>query len=102
MDQVAEYLKYLVQGMVAWPEDVKVTHQTDEMGVLMNINVHQDDMGRVIGRKGETSKALRTIMRVVGSRYDARVNVKILEPEGSTRPAYQRDTTMDELKKDLA
>ena len=57
------------------------------MGVLLTLLVHKDDMGKVIGRSGATAKAIRTVLRVVGMKNDARVNLKIEEPEGSERPA---------------
>jgi len=57
------------------------------MGVLLTLDVHPDDMGKIIGRSGNTAKAIRTLLRVVGMKNNARVNLKINEPEGSTRPA---------------
>jgi predicted RNA-binding protein YlqC (UPF0109 family) len=64
---------------------VKVERKIDEMGVLITLDVHADDMGMVIGREGMTAKALRTLLRVIGARNNARVNLKINEPEGSER-----------------
>ncbi len=67
------------------PEAVKVDRKIDEMGVLITLDVDPKDMGMVIGREGMTAKALRTLLRVIGARNNARVNLKINEPEGSTR-----------------
>ena len=68
------------------PDDVKVERKIDEMGVLITLDVNPQDMGMVIGREGMTAKALRTLLRVIGARNSARVNLKINEPEGSLRP----------------
>lgn len=80
-----EFLEYAVKALVDTPEDVKVERKIDEMGVLITLDVNPADMGMVIGREGQTAKALRTILRVIGARNNARVNLKINEPEGSTR-----------------
>jgi predicted RNA-binding protein YlqC (UPF0109 family) len=84
----AEFLAYVVKAIVDNPDAVKVERGIDERGVLVTLQVHKDDMGVVIGRDGITAKALRTLLRVVGAKADARVNLKINEPEGSDRPAY--------------
>jgi len=80
-----EFLEYAVKALVDNPDDVKVERKIDEMGVLIMLDVNPADMGMVIGREGQTAKALRTILRVIGARNNARVNLKINEPEGSTR-----------------
>lgn len=80
-----EFIEYVVKALVDHPESVKVDRKIDEMGVLITLDVHQEDMGMVIGREGMTAKALRTLLRVIGAKNNARVNLKINEPEGSTR-----------------
>lgn len=80
-----EFIEYVVKMLVDHPEQVKVDRKIDEMGVLITLDVHAEDMGMVIGREGMTAKALRTLLRVIGARNNARVNLKINEPEGSTR-----------------
>ena len=80
-----EFLEFAVKALVDNPTDVKVERKIDEMGVLITLDVNPADMGMVIGREGQTAKALRTILRVIGARNNARVNLKINEPEGSTR-----------------
>ncbi len=82
-----EFLEYLVKALVDNPQDVKVARQVDEMGVLLTLDVNRDDMGKVIGRSGNTAKAIRILLRVVGMKNNARVNLKINEPEGGTRSA---------------
>lgn len=81
------------------PEDVSVERVVDEMGVLITLSVNQEDMGMVIGREGSTAKALRTLLRVVGARNNARVNLKINEPEGSERPQRKTKSFEDSPKK---
>ncbi|MBP6929362.1 MAG: KH domain-containing protein [Candidatus Moranbacteria bacterium] len=81
-----DFIEYVVKMLVDNPDDVKVERKIDEMGVLITLDVNAEDMGMVIGREGMTAKALRTLLRVIGARNNARVNLKINEPEGSLRP----------------
>ncbi len=83
--QDQEFLEYLIKMLVDNPDDVKVNRQVDEMGVLLTLDVNPADMGKVIGRSGNTAKAIRILLRVVGMKNNARVNLKINEPAGSTR-----------------
>ena len=109
MERDEQFLEYVVKALADSPQDVKIRRTVDEMGVLLTLSVNKDDMGKVIGRSGATAKAIRTILRVVGMKNDARVNLKIEEPEGSEndRPAdvpsvpYVRDTTVEDVIKDL-
>ena len=78
-----DFVEYVVKALVDNPEDVKVERSVDDMGVLLELTVNPADMGKVIGRAGATAKSIRTLLRVVGSREDLRVNLKIVEPEGS-------------------
>ena len=80
-----EFLEYVVRSLVDHPDDVKTERKVDEMGVLITLSVHQEDMGQIIGRSGDTARSIRSLLRIVGSKNDARVNLKIEEPEGSTR-----------------
>ena len=81
-----EFLEFLVKSLVDKPEAVKVERRTDDMGVLLTLDIDPEDMGKVIGRMGNTAKAIRTLLRVVGMKNNARVNLKINEPEGGKRP----------------
>ncbi len=85
-----QFIEYVVKMLVDKPEAVKVERKIDEMGVLITLDVDPSDMGMVIGREGMTAKALRTLLRVIGARNNARVNLKINEPEGSERPRRER------------
>jgi len=83
MDQA--FVEYVVKAMVDHPEEVSADRTVDEMGVLITLKVNQQDLGQVIGRQGQTAKSLRTLLRVVGAKNHARVNLKIYEPEGSRK-----------------
>src|SRR3989344_5597438 len=85
-----DFLEYVVKSIVGNPNDVKVERTVDEMGVLLTLHINQADMGYVIGRQGQTAKALRTLLRIVGAKSNARLNLKIHEPEGSQRPMRSR------------
>ena len=80
-----QFLDFLVKSIVDHPEDVKVDRKVDEMGVLLTLKVNPMDMGQIVGRKGSTAQAIRSLLRIVGIKNNARVNLKILEPDGSTR-----------------
>jgi len=80
-----QFLETLVKALVDNPDSVKTSRTVDEMGVLLTLDVHADDMGKIIGRSGNTAKAIRTLLRVVGMKHDARVNLKINEPEGGSK-----------------
>ena len=80
-----EFLEFVVKNLVDKPDAVKVNRVVDEMGVLLTLDIDPEDMGKVIGRMGNTAKAVRTLLRVVGMKNNARVNLKINEPEGGKR-----------------
>ena len=80
-----QFLESLVKSLVDNPDSVNINRTVDEMGVLLTLDVHADDMGKIIGRSGNTAKAIRTLLRVVGMKNDERVNLKINEPEGGQR-----------------
>jgi hypothetical protein len=85
MEQDQAFVEFLVKALVDHPDDVKTERVVDEMGVLITLHLNPEDMGQVIGRMGQTAKAIRTLLRVVGAKHKARVNLKIFEPEGSHR-----------------
>lgn len=88
------FLEYIVKALVDHPEDVKIDRNVDEMGVLITMTVNGADMGKIIGRQGNTAKAIRTLLRVIGMKNNARVNLKINEPEGSTHEHTQAQPPM--------
>lgn len=80
-----EFLEFIVKALVDNPSDVKIDRKVDEMGVLLSLKVNPEDMGQIIGKAGSTARAIRNLVRIVGLKNHARVNLKIEEPEGSTR-----------------
>lgn len=88
-----EFVETIVKCLVDNPKDVQVERKIDEMGVLLTLKVNPADMGTIIGRQGNTAKALRTLLRVVGAKNNARVNLKLEEPEGSQRPVKSTEST---------
>lgn len=93
------FLEYVIKALVDNPDAVTITRTVDEMGVLLTLTVHPDDMGKIIGRDGNIAKALRTLLRVVGMKHNARVNLKINEPVGGKRDGAER--SLDEVVDDL-
>lgn len=81
-----DFVEFIVKSIVDNPDDVQLDRTIDEMGVLITLSVNAGDMGQVIGRDGSTAKSIRTLLRVIGAKQNARVNLKINEPEGSERP----------------
>ena len=105
----AEFLEYVVKALVDNPDAVNVDRKVDEMGVLLTLKLDAPDMGKIIGRSGNTAKALRTLLRVLGMKNNARVNLKIEEPEGGRgprtdregEPRMERATSVDQALEDL-
>jgi len=102
------FLEYIVKALVDYPDDVKIDRTVDEMGVLITMTVNGADMGKIIGRQGNTAKAIRTLLRVIGMKNNARVNLKINEPEGgrveaptpisSSESSKSVDAALEDLK----
>lgn len=86
-----EFVEYIVRAIVNHPGDVKTDRIIDERGVLITLHVNPEDMGYVIGRQGQTARAVRTLLKIVGAKSNARVNLKIYEPEGSRRMRSPED-----------
>lgn len=102
MNPTQEFLDYIVKSLVDHPGDVKINRTVDEMGVLLTLDLHPEDMGKIIGRKGATAKAIRTVLRVVGMKNNERVNLKIVEPGRPERPqAADIESTLADLKDDF-
>jgi predicted RNA-binding protein YlqC (UPF0109 family) len=96
MHEDKQFLENLVKALVDHPDAVRINRTVDEMGVLLTLDVHADDMGKIIGRSGNTAKAIRTLLRVVGMKHDARVNLKINEPEGGRAMTREMSEAMKE------
>lgn len=97
----AEFLEYVVKALVDEPDAVKVDRKVDEMGVLLTLKVSAPDMGKIIGRSGNTAKAIRSLLRVVGMKNNARVNLKVEEPEGGRGPRRENASSVDQALEDL-
>ncbi|MEZ4103551.1 MAG: KH domain-containing protein [Candidatus Paceibacterota bacterium] len=104
MERDTAFLSYVVKSLVDNENEVKIDRKVDEMGVLLTLSVARDDMGKIIGRQGNTAKAIRTLLRVIGMKNNSRVNLKIDEPEGSEKSAPMAsmsadvDAAMNDLK----
>jgi predicted RNA-binding protein YlqC (UPF0109 family) len=92
-DKDRDFVEFIVKEVVTEPNDVEVTRQVDEMGVLLSVKVNPKDMGLLIGRQGSTAKAIRTLARIIGMRNNARVNLRIEEPEGGRAPSASGNKT---------
>lgn len=102
MNDDVQFLEYIVKALVIHPDDVKIKRTVDEMGVLMTLDVNPEDMGKVIGRAGNTAKAIRILLRVVGMKNNARINLKINEPAiGYARRASDIPTASKDLDEAL-
>jgi len=92
-----QFIEFVVKSLVGKPEAVKVERRIDEKGVLLELTVDPEDLGRVIGKRGATAQSLRTLLRALGTKNDARYNLKIVdngEPQdrSSAAPAAADDT----------
>ena len=96
-----DFLEFIVKALVDNPDDVKVDRKVDEMGVLLSLRVHPEDMGQIIGKAGSTARSIRSLVRIVGLKNHARVNLKIEEPEGgraAPAPAKEAAPAKEELE----
>lgn len=81
-----QFIEYIVKSVVGNPEDVIVDRIIDEKGVLLTLTVNPEDLGRVIGKRGITAQSLRTLLRALGTKNDARYNLKIVNNDGEDGP----------------
>lgn len=86
-----QFVEFIVKSLVGKPDAVKVERRIDEKGVLLELTVDPEDLGRVIGKRGATAQSLRTLLRALGTKNDARYNLKIVDngeyPAGAAAPA---------------
>lgn len=80
-----EFVEYVVKAIVDNPDKVSVERRVDEMGVLITLKVDKEDMGKVIGKEGSIAKSMRTLLKAIGTKAGARVNLKIEEPDGGSQ-----------------
>ena len=98
-EEIPQYqalLEYIVKSLVDNPNDVQLNRKVDEMGVLLSLKVHAQDMGQIVGREGSTARAIRTLVRIAGLKAHARVNLKIEEPEGGRGPRKSEESRRSE------
>lgn len=96
-----QFIEYIVKSLVGNPDAVKIERRIDEKGVLLELSVDPDDLGRVIGKRGATAQSLRTLLRALGTKNDARYNLKIIDtgPPPERRQAEpMSDSSGDEQK----
>lgn len=86
MEVDQQFVETVVKAIVNNPDDVKTTRTIDERGVLITLDINASDMGYVIGRQGQTARSIRTLLKIVGAKHNARVNLKINEPVGGRGP----------------
>jgi len=91
-----EFVETVVKAIVDNPNDVKTNRTVDEMGVLIELTVNPEDMGKIIGKEGRTAKSIRTLLRVLGAKNNARVNLKIVEPEGGKEVKVAEEAPVEE------
>ncbi len=84
-----QFVEYIVKSLVGNPDAVKITRTIDEKGVLLELTVDPEDLGRVIGKRGATAQSLRTLLRALGTKNDARYNLKIVD-NGAPRPEREQ------------
>ncbi len=91
MEKDQKFVEDVVKTIVEYPDEVKTERTVDEMGVLISLVVNPEDMGKIIGKEGRTAKAIRTLLRIMGAKNQSRINLKIVEPEGSQRPEKKEE-----------
>ena len=91
-----QFVEYVVKALVGHPEDVVVERLIDEKGVLLTLTVNPEDLGRVIGKRGGTAQSLRTLLRALGTKNDARYNLKIVNNDGFTGAKQATTTASDD------
>ena len=104
-----QFVEYIVKSLVGHPDDVSVERIIDEKGVLLSLTVNPEDLGRVIGKRGITAQSLRTLLRALGTKNDARYNLKIVNTDGgrgedtviSSDDEDDADTTVENAQEEV-
>jgi hypothetical protein len=94
-----QFVEFIAKSLVTKPEAVSIERRIDERGVLLELTVDPEDLGRVIGKHGATAQSLRTLLRALGTKNDARYNLKIVDsdrPEGEERPRREARPVVEE------
>lgn len=99
-----DFVEYIVKSLVGNPDKVTIDRRIDEKGVLLELTVDPEDLGRIIGKRGATAQSLRTLLRALGTKNDARYNLKIIDngPEDYERPARKPEPVQSSASDDGA
>ncbi|MEO6109817.1 MAG: KH domain-containing protein [Candidatus Saccharimonadales bacterium] len=97
-----QFIEYIVKSVVGYPDDVVVDRIIDEKGVLLTLTVNPEDLGRVIGKRGVTAQSLRTLLRALGTKNDARYNLKIVNNDGGPTTTISSDDRISESTEESA
>ncbi len=98
------FLETIVKELVDKPEDVVVEREVDERGVLLTLKVNPEEMGKIIGKQGQTARALRTLLKIVGNKMNSYINLKVYEPEreeGAAKPEAEEAKESEEAKEEV-
>ena len=93
-----QFVEFIVKSLVSNPDAVSVERRIDEKGVLLELTVDPEDLGRVIGKRGATAQSLRTLLRALGTKNDARYNLKIVDNGVSAGASYQQSSSNDDTE----
>ncbi len=91
-----QFVEYVIKNLVNHPDDVTVERKIDEKGVLLTLTVNPEDLGRVIGRRGSTAQSVRTLLRALGTKNDARYNLKIVNNDENQPGAADVEISSDD------
>jgi len=95
-----QFVEFIVKSLVSNPDAVTVERRIDEKGVLLELTVDPEDLGRVIGKRGATAQSLRTLLRALGTKNDARYNLKIVDNGVADNSAYQQQSDDRSIRSD--
>ena len=95
-----QFVEYIVKTLVNNPDKVAVERKIDEKGVLLSLTVDPSDVGRVIGKRGVTAQAIRVLLRALGTKQDARYNLKIVNTDEDGNPLREEKSEEKPAKKE--
>lgn len=96
-----EFVEYVVKALVDNPDDVTVERRVDEMGTLLILKVNQEDMGAIIGKEGSTIKPIKSLVRIIGLKNNARVTLRLEETGEGDNKTVKKEEIKEEIKEDL-
>ena len=96
-----QFVEYIVKTLVNNPEKVTVDRKIDEKGVLLSLTVDPEDVGRVIGKRGVTAQAIRVLLRALGTKQDARYNLKIVNTDEGGAPKAEKTEVIEDVSEEV-